>query len=180
MSAFLDSRYSETFPEFSPDGRWVAYVSDEYGSNEIYVRGFSPAKGAVTSQSGSKWRISGDGGTAPRWSRDGKVLYFRSIDGKVMAVDVAPGAAFSAGTARSVFQATPVFQMGGESFVFLQWDIASDGKRFLLVAPNAESSPTSLNVILNWTALLKKRLSLPASNSALTNFSLPSARAAWA
>jgi eukaryotic-like serine/threonine-protein kinase len=153
---FPRTEFNEFDGQFSPDGRWVAYVSDEYGSNEIYVRDFSPANGAVSSKLGSKWRISNEGGTAPRWAKDGGVLYFRSIDGKVMAVDVAPGAAFSAGTPRSVFQATPVFQMGGESFIFLQWNVASDGKRFLLVAPAAESSPTSLNVILNWTALLKK------------------------
>ena len=153
---FPRTDFNEFDGHFSPDARLVAYVSDEYGSNDIYVRGFSPSNEAASSGAGSKWRISKEGGAAPRWCKDGKQLYYRTTDGKVMVVDIEAGAVFSAGIPRLVFQAPPVFQMGGESFIFLQWDVASDSKKFLLVAPAAESAPTSITVVLNWMGLLKK------------------------
>jgi serine/threonine protein kinase len=153
---FLKTGSGEFDGHFSPDGRWVAYVSDEEGSNEIYVRRFLSVNGTIAPQSGSKWRISGEGGTAPRWSRDGRVLYFRSMDGKVMAADIVPGPTFSAGSPRLVFPAAPVFQMGGYPLASLHWDVASDGKRFLLVAPGTEGSRTSFDVILDWTSLFRK------------------------
>ena len=153
---FLRTDFNEFDGHFSPDGRWVAYASDEYGSSDIYVRGFSPANEAASSGTGSKWRISKEGGTAPRWSKDGKQLYYRTNDGKVMVADIDPGAVFSAAIPRTVFQAPPVFQMGGESLLFSQWDVAPDGKKFLLVAPAGEGTPTSITVVLNWMGLLKR------------------------
>jgi Tol biopolymer transport system component len=83
---FLNTKSNESDGHFSPDMRWVAYVSDESGSNEIYVRGSPQASGA-SSEAGGKWQVSVGGGMGPRWRRDGKELYYRALDGKVMVVE---------------------------------------------------------------------------------------------
>jgi Tol biopolymer transport system component len=93
---FLCTEYNEMDGRFSPDMRWVAYVSDESGSNEIYVRSFSQGSGE-SSATGGKWQVSVGGGTGPRWRRDGKELYYRTPNGKVMAVAVAADTVFQVG-----------------------------------------------------------------------------------
>jgi Tol biopolymer transport system component len=148
---FLNKEFNESDGHFSPDMRWVAYVSDESGSNEIYVRGFSQASGA-SPETGGKRQVSVGGGMGPRWGRDGKELYYRALDGKVMVVEVTAGAAFQIGRSKALFQAPPDFLSGPISF----WDVTSDGNRFLLTAPATEASPTPFTVVLNWQAELKK------------------------
>ncbi len=129
---------------FSPDGRWVAYTSDESGRYEVYVRMFSPDSTAAASDSGGKWPISTAGGSEPRWSRDGKQLYYQSSDGKLMAVEVATKSEFRAGLPRTLFQGPSI-----------NWDITPDGKRFLFAVPTGKGQ-APFTVVLNWQSELKK------------------------
>lgn len=150
----LRTEFNEFEGRFSPDLRWVAYVSDESGINEIYVRKFSQAFAESSSEAGGKWLISRGGGTGPRWRRDGKELYYRALDGTVMVANVIGETPFQAGIPKPLFQAPPELQM--VPLAWRSWDVAGDGSRFLLPAPAAESSSSTFTVILNWTALLRK------------------------
>jgi Tol biopolymer transport system component len=154
---FLRTNFNEGDGQFSPDMRWIAYVSDESGSNEVYVRGFSRSSGSdALSASIGKWLISEGGGTGPRWRRDGKELYYRATDGKVIAVEITAGTLFQAGSRKPLFQAPPDIAALYTIAPFPAWDVTADGKRFLLPVPAVENSPSPFNVVLNWTALLKK------------------------
>jgi serine/threonine protein kinase/Tol biopolymer transport system component len=135
--------------QFSPDGRWVAYFSDESGRDEIYVRTFSSSTAAV-SDTGDKWLISTAGGIEPRWRGDGKELYYLAPDGKLMAVEIATNPVFRAGQPKALFQA-PVSVSTFQHW----WDLTPDGKRFLFPAP-AEQGGAPFTVVLNWQAGLKK------------------------
>ena len=142
---FLRTPFVEGAPEFSPDGRWLAYVSDESGRFEIYVQ---PYPGP-----GGKWQISTDGGAEPVWNRNGRELFFRSGT-KMMAVDITTQPAFAAGTPKMLFDrqfvSTPVPQ------TFRYFDVSSDGQRFLMVK-QGEQAPTQISVVLNWIEDLKRR-----------------------
>ncbi len=151
----LSIKFNELDGHFSPDMRWVAYVSDESGSNEIYVWDFSQASGAL-SEAGGKWQVSLSGGTGPRWSRDGKKLYYRALDGNVMVVEVTAGVSFQYGTPKTLINAPPDLSTMRVSIPITVWDVSPDGNRFLLSTPAMESSPTPFTVVLNWTSLLKK------------------------
>lgn len=132
--------------QFSPDGKWVAYASNETGKWEIYVTSFPEAQG--------KWQISTAGGEQPRWRSDGKELFFLSSDSKMMAVPVTTGAKFDAGAPFALFQTTPRQQISSrDQFVY---DVSRDGQRFLILTQikNAETQPMS--VVLNWPAKLSK------------------------
>jgi eukaryotic-like serine/threonine-protein kinase len=150
---FLRTDFNNTDGQFSPDGRWVAYVSDESGSNEIYVRPFSPEAGGTVSSAGGKWLISNDGGAAPRWRADGKALYYIAPDGKLMAVEITTTPAFQARVPKALFQAPQLPPVG--TGTFSPWDLAADGKRFLFVSP-ATAAEGPFTVLLNWQAALKK------------------------
>ncbi len=154
---FLQTEFSEFDARFSPDMRWVAYVSDESGRNEIYVRGFSQPTPQKHSETGGKWQLSKEGGTGPRWRTDGKELYFRAPDGNVMVVGIAAGTIFQPGTPRSLFQAPPdVSQLTSIFTDVPTWDVNAAGDRFILAVTAAEGSPLPFTVVLNWTSLLKK------------------------
>jgi hypothetical protein len=147
---YLKTEFNETQGRFSPDGRFVAYVSDASGRYEIYVQPFPAA-------SGSKTVISTAGGISPRWSGDGKELFYISADSKMMAVEVSTSPIFKAGIPRPLFQA-PIWG-GGTFHNVARYDVTADGKRFLInsVTPDAApSAPAPITVVLNWTALLKK------------------------
>ena len=134
---FLQTPFNELGARFSPDGRWVAYTSDETGVPEVYVQSF-PA-------SGGKWQISSGGGTAPKWSRDGKELFYTN-GGKLMSVEVKTGGStFEAGTP------TLLFESRGRTY-----DASADGQRFLVAVPVEEATSTPITVVLNWTTDLKK------------------------
>jgi serine/threonine protein kinase len=147
---FANTEFSEDQGQFSPDIRWIAYVSDESGRPEIYVQPFpAPAGG------GSKMQVSRDGGNQPRWRRDGKELFYFSLGGNLMAVDVTEGPAFKAGVPKLLFQALVVRGRRESLLGVLRWDVTPDGKRFLI--DTAKTSPEALTVVLNWTAELKKK-----------------------
>jgi Tol biopolymer transport system component len=151
---FLRTEFNESDGHFSPDMHWIAYVSDESGSNEIYVQGFSNTSGA-SAQTGGKWQISVGGGMGPRWRRDGKELYYRAPDGKVMAVEVTTDTVFRSGTPKPLFHAPSNL----ETFLTIplpNWDVSTDGNRFLLMTSAEEGTPAPFTVVLNWQAGLKK------------------------
>ena len=126
---------------FSPDGRWIAYKSMESGTNEIYVRAFPGP--------GSKVQISTDGGTDPRWRRDGKELFYLSLDRKLMTVPVRLDGAFQAGRPAPLFAVQPLLRISS-------YDVAPDGRRFLVKSPSGEEGSPSLTLLTDWTALLRK------------------------
>ncbi|HSE98298.1 MAG TPA: protein kinase [Blastocatellia bacterium] len=134
---FLTSPFIEDTPCFSPDGRWISYFSMESGRAEVYVQPY-PGPGA-------KMPVSKGGGMYPIWSGSGREILFRQ-GGKISTVDVKTTPEFSAGAPRTLFEGR--FLTG--------YDVARDGRRFLMVANEQGAWPSHLNVILNWTEELKR------------------------
>jgi serine/threonine-protein kinase len=145
VQPFLQTPASESAPQFSPDGRWLAYVSDESGRYEVYVQ---PYPGP-----GGKYLISTEGGREPLWNNNGRELFYRSGD-KVMAVDVMTQPNFSAGKPKELFEGR-YLQLGG---TVPQFAFSPDGQRFLMLKPVEQEAavPTQINVVLNWTEELKR------------------------
>jgi eukaryotic-like serine/threonine-protein kinase len=139
---FLHGDFNESQGQFSPDGRWLAYVSDESGNQQVYVQSF-PALGGQR-------QISTEGGTQPRWRRDGKELFYLAPDRKMMAVTVKTGATFDADAPRVLFQTELNVPALRQSYA-----VSADGQRFLLNT-SADAGPPPMTVVLNWPALLKK------------------------
>jgi hypothetical protein len=145
-NAFLKAVSAIRNGQFSPDGKWVAYASNETGKWEIYVTSFPDARG--------KWQISTSGGEQPRWRGDGKELFYVSSDEKMMAVPVTTGAKFDPGTPIMLFQATPHQPVtNADQFVY---DVSRDGQRFLINTPVKQTETAPMSVILNWPAKLTK------------------------
>lgn len=132
--------------QFSSDGRWIAYTSNESGNMEVYVSPFPGGTG--------KWQISRDGGEEPRWRRDGKELFYLTPDGKIMAVAVSTGTTFEAGVPVALFQ-THRRQAISSQDVF-SYDVAADGQRFLVETRIDEPKTSPMSVLLNWSAEMKK------------------------
>jgi WD40 repeat protein len=148
---FARTPFNHNEGQFSPDGRWVAYVSDESGRDEIYIRTFPLNPAEVSSDDEGKWIISTAGGREPRWSGDGKTLYYIATDGQLMAVQITADQAFRAGAPKALFVAPGM--LGG--YMRQSWSVTPDGKRFLFAAVNEQRSGP-FNVVLNWPAVLKK------------------------
>ncbi|MBZ5635275.1 MAG: serine/threonine-protein kinase [Acidobacteriia bacterium] len=140
---FLESKFNEQSAHFSPDSHWVAYTSNESGSNQIYV---VPYPGP-----GGKSQVSLDGGTDARWNRNGRELFFRNGN-KMMVVDVQTSPTFHAGTPKMLFETANI-----------GFDVSPDGRRFLMVKPGAASQgqQTEMRVVLNWFEELRRRVPLP-------------------
>ena len=149
----LETRFGEKFPAFSPDGRWLAYISDESGGNEVYVIPYPDA--------GKRYQISSGGGGGPVWSANGRELYYHRPKERtrgnelllVFAVDIQTEPEFRPGIPRELFEGrytatTPV----------RNWDVTSDGQRFVMMRederPTVEA--TEMNLILNWAEELKR------------------------
>ena len=144
VTPFLNSRFLEAYPEFSPNGQWMAYVSDESGRREVYVRPFPG--------DGGKWQISNKGGVEPLWAPNGRQLFYRWGD-QVWVVDVQTGSGFSAGKPRLLFE-----QPGYDySAPIRSWDISRDGQRFLMIkVEERKSQPlTEMILVQNWFDELK-------------------------
>jgi eukaryotic-like serine/threonine-protein kinase len=149
---FLRTEFNERDARFSPDGRWVAYTSDESGREEVYVRPFLQTTDGKTAAAGAKWLISSAGGIQPRWRRDGKELFYAAPNADVMAVAITTQPAFEAGIPKALFQ----MPVAGGPAIGSKWDVTADGQRFLIAAPAAASATTPFTVVLNWQAGLKK------------------------
>ncbi len=136
---FVNTPYFEQFAQFSPDGKWVAFASDDSGSTEIYARAFPGGQTQV--------RVSASGGDVPRWSRDGSQLFFYN-NGKMMAANVRSTAA-----TLDITSVTPLFDCRPpEGFRRMFYDVMPDG-RFLMMTPTADALPTSLTLTVNWPQL---------------------------
>ena len=146
IEPFQTTDFGEFNPIFSPDGRWIAYDSNETGRLEIYVRAF-PA-------SGGKWQVSDGGGALARWSADGSELFYRTDEGVMVAEIDGRGDTFEVGTPRNLFNGpflggTNGIAIGG--FVFPDYTVNGDGSRFVMFAGTAESSrATSVRLVTNW------------------------------
>ncbi len=142
-----ETTFKEGAAQFSPDGRWLAYVSNESGRFEVYVE---PYPGP-----GGKWQISTEGGTEPLWNPNGRELFYRSGD-KMMAVDIATRPRFSVGKPKVLFAGQ--FQPSPSQVQNANYDVSSDGQRFLMVKPGQDHAPTQINVVLNWFEELKQKV----------------------
>ena len=142
--SFLNASYANSGGQLSPDGRWLAYVSNESGRPEIYVTPFPQAKG--------KWQVSSTGATTPRWRRDGRELFFCRTDGILMAAEVtAEKDSFAVGSIKQLSERR-VFQ----TFYSATYDVFPDGQRFIMAAVKPEAIHAPLTLVTNWTAELKK------------------------
>jgi Tol biopolymer transport system component len=139
---FLTSKGSESNGQISPDGKWVAYASDESGVWEIYVTSFPGAAG--------KWQVSRGGGTEPRWRGDGKEVFYIAPSGMLMAVEVNGESIFATGTP------APLFQIHGRAPIsstdVFTYDVAKDGKRFLVNRYVKPEHVPPLTILLNAAA----------------------------
>jgi Tol biopolymer transport system component len=131
--------------QFSPDGKWVAYASNESGKWEIYMTSFPGARG--------KWQVSLRGGEQPRWRRDGKELFYLSSDGKVMAVPVTVGGNFDVGAPIVLFQSNPREIVATSEQVV--YDVSRDGQRFL-INTQMKQEQSDMSIVLNWAPKLDK------------------------
>ena len=142
---FLATEFYESKAAISPDGRWVAYTSNETGrsGSEVYVRSFAMNSDGTAVKTGGKWQVSKAGGFGSRWRADGRELYYRG-GGGVMAVEIATVPSFRAGKSQT---------LGFDP----QWAFtpSADGQRFLVQA-DVNGKPDPHEVILNWQAALKK------------------------
>jgi serine/threonine-protein kinase len=139
---FMASAYENVSPSLSPDGRWVAYASDEQGRFEVYVRPFPGP--------GGRWQVSKDGGNEPRWSHTGREIFFRAGPA-VMAAAVQAGATFAPGEVRELFRTTTL-----PSSAFPSYDVARDGQTFFMSQPTRANDQTVV-VLLNWFENLPAR-----------------------
>jgi serine/threonine-protein kinase len=135
----LQGPFRHEVGQLSPDGRWMSYQSDESGKTEVYVTAFPGP--------GGKWQISTDGGRGALWAPNGREIFYRK-DKKVMRVAVTASPSFSASRPEVLFEGD-----------YEGWDIARDGKRFLMVKDEAaESAPKHLNLFLDWFEDLRARV----------------------
>ena len=141
---FADTQFIEASAVFSPDGRWIAYTSNESGQTEIYVQSF-PGPGAKT-------QVSRDGGTHPVWRADGREVFYLAADGTMNAVPVGAGRSFNAGRPQPLFPSKAWRLTANQVYA-----VTRDGQRFLVNAtPQQSSGAAPLTVVLNWTAAFRK------------------------
>jgi Tol biopolymer transport system component len=142
-----ESRFSEGLGVFSPDGRWIAFTTDETGQTEVYVQPFL--------REGGKYRISPNGGRTPRWRADGKELFYVEADGTMMAVAIDGRGQLEAGVPQTLFDAA-VGGVGGTN-MDQSYVVTKDGQRFLVNRRSLSStSAAPLTVVVNWPATLQK------------------------
>jgi dipeptidyl aminopeptidase/acylaminoacyl peptidase len=143
---FLQTEFSEDDARFSPDGRWLAYWSNETGRGEVYVRPFPGP--------GGKWQISTEPGDYPRWRGDGRELFYITDRGVLMAVDVSgTGPSFEAGRPRPLFSVT---NARSSSALNSPFDVTANGQRFIAVVGEGRQVST-INIVLNWDAELRTK-----------------------
>jgi len=141
VATFLGTESDEAAGRFSPDGRWLAYESNESGRGEIYVQSFPTP--------GGKWQISAQGGSQPAWRADGRELFYLDADSKLMAVPITTGQSFRPGTPVELFASRVPSQRSALS----TYDVAPDGRRFLMMELVGESGNPSatISLVRNWT-----------------------------
>ena len=145
-AAVVQTQFNEMKGRLSPDGKWIAYQSNESGTNQITVQTFPP--------SGARYQVSTNGGYQPKWRRDGKELFYVAPDKKLMMVAVkAEGNSFEASAPQPLFEMRiGNLPLTGSPF----YDVTRDGRRFIVSTAVEESAPTPMTVVLNWNAGLKQ------------------------
>ncbi|MFN2502511.1 MAG: protein kinase [Pyrinomonadaceae bacterium] len=139
---FLATDFQETHSRIAPNGRWVAYVSDETGRPQVYVSTFP--------QTGGKWQVSTGGGDQPTWRADGGELYYIAPDRNLMAVAISPAESFQPGMPQALFTTRmPLSNLTDDKNSYYP---APDGKRFVIANIADDSSSNPITVVLNWTA----------------------------
>jgi serine/threonine protein kinase len=138
----VQDAFDEGEPTVSPDGKWMAYQSNESGRREVYITAF-PGGGA-------KWQVSSNGGIAAKWRRDGKELFFLDPTDNLVAVDVTSGEAVRLGAPHALFQAVGIQRDFGP------YDVTGDGKKFLINSGNLKEGTEPVTLVLNWPAELKR------------------------
>jgi Tol biopolymer transport system component len=143
---FLSTAANERVPKLSPDGRFLAYVSNESGSKEIYVRPFPDGAG--------KWQASVKGGTQPHWRSDGKEMYYVE-DNALMAVTISTTQGFTLGPPQRLFESADLLY----TLAATQYDVSADGQRFVTIAPvqQNEPAPPKIHIVLNWYEEFRNR-----------------------
>jgi eukaryotic-like serine/threonine-protein kinase len=146
---FTETPFREQAPSFSPDGRWLAYSSDETGRAEIYVTSYPGPGGRIA--------ISKGGGRSPRWASNGRELFYRN-GRQMMVVALEPGPTFRVGTPRLLFEGNYAQEI--ENIGAHNYDVSRDGQRFLMVAPAAreagEEARARIVIVQNWLEELKR------------------------
>ena len=137
---------TELDPAVSPDGRWLAYASDESGVTEVYVRPFPDAASA-------RWQVSVAGGSDPVWAHSGRELFYRSATNALMSVAVRPGATFAFDQPKRLFSTQPYVTIGPVQ----SYDVSPDDKRFLFLRETAPNERNELIEVQNWTQEMKSR-----------------------
>ena len=135
-SPLIEQPFDQVQPAISPDMRWLAYVSDEAGANEVYLRPLSQDGGKLIAR-GNPIPVSRGGGQAPRWRADSGELFYQSLTGGIMTARV---------TAGGIGEPAQLFAAPG---ALAEWGVAPDGQRFLLALP-AEDRRSPFRVVLNW------------------------------
>jgi hypothetical protein len=156
LEPFLASVFQETQGQLSPDGNWMAYTSNETGPSEVYVEPFPRGAGTV-----GKWAVSTAGGEDPHWRPDGKELFYVDPVGRLFAVPVqanGPKSAFSMGAPTVLFDTRLLRDDRRLNFsapIVRSYDVAPDGKRFLVRVIREQGVEAPLVLVTNWQALLK-------------------------
>jgi hypothetical protein len=143
---WIATEFQEGYPQLSPDGRWLAYVSNESGRHEVYVQ---PYPGP-----GERITVSTDGGFEPQWSPDGRELFYR-IGARVMAVSFQTSPAFRSSRPVELFEA-PYTSGATIAAIATTYDVAPDGEHFLMIEGGEEEVANQLQVVLNWFEELKR------------------------
>jgi eukaryotic-like serine/threonine-protein kinase len=146
VAPLVSSAASNMFPALSPDGRWLAYGSDESGSMEVYVRPFPETSSA-------RWQVSTAGGTQPVWSKLGRQLYYLNGKNELIAADVRPGAAFPVGEQRALFSLDPFLRLGP----IPSYDVSADDRRFVMLREGVSAQGSELVVAVHWLDGLKHK-----------------------
>jgi eukaryotic-like serine/threonine-protein kinase len=144
---YFQSPFDENHGAISPDGRWMAYTSNETGNSEVYVRTFPDANQG-------KWQISTSGGDQAQWRRDGKELFYMATNKRLIAVPILSGKNFESGPQTVLFHAPVGYN--DQNRDRNQFLASADGQRFLIVSTETAEQPPLINVVLNWPSLLKK------------------------
>jgi eukaryotic-like serine/threonine-protein kinase len=150
---YLSSPYNKIQAKLSPDGRYLAYATNESGMYQIVVHPFPDPTGGT-------WQVTAKGGTDPRWRRDDRELYYLDLTGKLVAVPVLPEKTFQLGDPVTLFQT----QLSGGPVIPYptRYDVTADGQRFLMTVPvnstaSTNQQPSTLVAVVNWTSSLRKK-----------------------
>ena len=151
VEALIQAPGEQLSPEVSPDRRWIAYMSDETGQFEIYVRPYAaPDSG--------RWKVSANGGRSPLWSRDGRELFYRDFGGALLSVSIAADHTFMPGPSVTIIPASRKYAGFGSAIGARSYDVSPDGSRFLMIKNLDDGAQPSFVVVQNWLAEVADRL----------------------